>query len=941
MSALGHSSIAQNLLLPHSDHIIQRDQAQAALHHAINHHALVFLHAPSGYGKTTLIREYVDRKNCQFQYLCFSQTVSPAEFWPSFFLGIKRIDYGLGEKLERLLSDLTSDTFIQSVIQKLSKASGGIHHTDKLLIIFDNTHLFDQALLLQIDAMIDDLPHWLRLIMCAQQPLDLKLVSRQAKGQCQIFNQDLLKLDTQQSWLLFQQNQQDDYNNTDEEPLKTKLMKISGGWPAVINILTRDQYQLQQAFNLSFASNLYPFIQESIFNNIHKASEAFLYSICMLNAFSPTVLMTLLLEDKNIEHSPQSIQSHLISGLESGLIEKSNDSNAPYIVPEVIKQFLQTNFLLSPANKTLFTDQKIKARDTFIHEENYNQALILSLELQHWPQASNLLLKMSQEFLQTGDVQQLKYLLDYFPTDFIYSQPFLCLLKSLIFISAYEQQQAKLFMDAVDQHLNALETKLMGQDEKSKHTILLSMGLENDAEIDILINAHHILYGLMQRFTMEYKPSDQKEDASLKNNLLSSNHFLCWQHYGCAVDGFIQDDINNSIKQGNYALSLAKDIDDYSCIIASSGWLLHAMYYQGHVDQALELAHSTLQYLNDKNALTLANIHNLYAALCFLHIEKNQLDQAWHYFDLIQSSIGPFTEPREVLYSRYYLQLSLLNACQMHDEIEGALLELSQYQNTLTEKASQAGIEDFSILFNTDLTSALFELKNKNAFPLMQWAMSEFDENDINTTPSLFRFYYESFLHIVGKSFAGMDLSEELEHILEHNKKQGVLARSINIYMFKARQLFNQGELDACLEQLKILLPIAKQAGYVSLLIDDRHTQGILEFAQQKNIEQHYCAQLLSALQMREHNRAPHLQIESEPEDVFIPAQELFSTLTPREKEVLSQLSQGARNKELAQNLNLSVATVKRHLQNIYAKLQVSSRTEAILLTQPLLAPHS
>ena len=46
--------------------------------------------------------------------------------------------------------------------------------------------------------------------------------------------------------------------------------------------------------------------------------------------------------------------------------------------------------------------------------------------------------------------------------------------------------------------------------------------------------------------------------------------------------------------------------------------------------------------------------------------------------------------------------------------------------------------------------------------------------------------------------------------------------------------------------------------------------------------------------------------------------------------EVLSLINQGYRNKNIAESLSISISTVKRHLQNIYQKLQVSSRTEAI-----------
>jgi DNA-binding NarL/FixJ family response regulator len=51
--------------------------------------------------------------------------------------------------------------------------------------------------------------------------------------------------------------------------------------------------------------------------------------------------------------------------------------------------------------------------------------------------------------------------------------------------------------------------------------------------------------------------------------------------------------------------------------------------------------------------------------------------------------------------------------------------------------------------------------------------------------------------------------------------------------------------------------------------------------------------------------------------------------LTPREKEILKLLAQGKRNKEIAAELFISEKTVKNHLANIYAKLNVGDRVEA------------
>jgi DNA-binding NarL/FixJ family response regulator len=55
------------------------------------------------------------------------------------------------------------------------------------------------------------------------------------------------------------------------------------------------------------------------------------------------------------------------------------------------------------------------------------------------------------------------------------------------------------------------------------------------------------------------------------------------------------------------------------------------------------------------------------------------------------------------------------------------------------------------------------------------------------------------------------------------------------------------------------------------------------------------------------------------------------SQLTKRETEILDQLAKGYMYKEIAENMGISMETVRTHLQHIYGKLQVHSRTEAVV----------
>jgi LuxR family maltose regulon positive regulatory protein len=58
--------------------------------------------------------------------------------------------------------------------------------------------------------------------------------------------------------------------------------------------------------------------------------------------------------------------------------------------------------------------------------------------------------------------------------------------------------------------------------------------------------------------------------------------------------------------------------------------------------------------------------------------------------------------------------------------------------------------------------------------------------------------------------------------------------------------------------------------------------------------------------------------------------------LTPRELAILRLIAVGLRNQEIAGELSISPATVKRHIANIYAKLGAGHRTEALVRANEL-----
>lgn len=75
---------------------------------------------------------------------------------------------------------------------------------------------------------------------------------------------------------------------------------------------------------------------------------------------------------------------------------------------------------------------------------------------------------------------------------------------------------------------------------------------------------------------------------------------------------------------------------------------------------------------------------------------------------------------------------------------------------------------------------------------------------------------------------------------------------------------------------------------------------------------------------------------EGKNSEISFKSHEALQTLTSREREVLTLAAKGANNRDIAEKLVLKEVTVKSHLNSIFKKLNVASRTQAVLLAMQM-----
>jgi LuxR family maltose regulon positive regulatory protein len=163
-----------------------------------------------------------------------------------------------------------------------------------------------------------------------------------------------------------------------------------------------------------------------------------------------------------------------------------------------------------------------------------------------------------------------------------------------------------------------------------------------------------------------------------------------------------------------------------------------------------------------------------------------------------------------------------------------------------------------------------------------------------------------------------------LDRLLVAAEAGGRVGSVIAILIVRALALQAQNNLSGALVALARALVLAAPEGYIRSFVDAGAPMlALLREAYSRSIVPDYVEQLLHAFPQTTNDEVP-IQRSS-----FI-AQPL-EALTTREREVLQLIAEGASNAEIAGKLTLSLGTVKRYTNNIFGKLNVQSRTQAVL----------
>ena len=153
-----------------------------------------------------------------------------------------------------------------------------------------------------------------------------------------------------------------------------------------------------------------------------------------------------------------------------------------------------------------------------------------------------------------------------------------------------------------------------------------------------------------------------------------------------------------------------------------------------------------------------------------------------------------------------------------------------------------------------------------------------------------------------------------LIRLLSMTETAGALGSAIDVLVLSALALQAEGASDRALPPLERALTLAEPEGYVRTFVDEGEPMAMLlrQAAAQGTVPA-YVGRLLAAFGTEADDSSP-----------------LLEPLSNRELTVLRLITAGLSNREIADELYLSLNTIKTHTKSIYSKLNAHSRTQAV-----------
>ncbi len=867
---------------------------------------LTLVVAPAGFGKTTLVNcwltggapDLANNGDARLQPISqFAVDVHPEKVaWFSldegdndpirFFAYLTAALQNIGVTIE--LSPLAVPQLPPPEVLATTLINDLTGIPEKFALVLDDYHLIYASFIHEVvEFILAHQPPQMHLIITTREDPPLSLPRLRARGQVVEIRQEDLRFTAEEaaSFLNKVMNLQLTAEAIDVLEARTEGW-IAGLQLAALSLQGRSRMHVADFIETFSGSHRYviDYLVEEVINQQPKNIRRFLRETAILNRFSAPLCnaVTDQPDSRLILNYLEQVNLFLIP---------LDDRRQWYRYHHLFAEFLQTE--LEPEQK-----QPLHQRAARWFEANglLREAIDHSLAAQDIPDAGQLILQAADFSLRNGAFFTLDRWLNALPDDFVRSHPELSIYKGWV---AFMLGGA----DVANSYARSAEAQITGNAPPATRGKLLSL----KACLAITGDADGI------ELAKEAIPYLDETDTFFGGMAL-------------LVLGEAQNymgDTTGAVETLQRALALGRKHGDYLMIVGALTNLAQQLNYQGKRAEAEVLCWNALEESTDDRGQIMPMADLSYITLAEMEIYTGKLEQTYEHLQKGINLAGK-TGMIGINISGKLVMCHLQYAMGFPEDALKTSKEILQ----LTTKGNFE-----AYLTISKALVAEFQLKLGRLAPVREWAKTVQmpDAAPLSMSRELELLIYTRYLLDTNQPQPAKDLLAQIEVSARDSGRNLIL---IFVHILQAAALAGLGQKSESEAVITQAIQMAQPENYVLPFVQE----GPMVLKLLPDVR-HVAPEFVTTILNAGHKRYAIYDLPGQSKDVkaVVPPASPSSTLdtlveplTGREIEVLRVIASGQSNKEAAGTLYVTVGTVKKHLSNIFGKLGVNSRTQAI-----------
>ncbi len=876
----------------------------------VYHSKLVLISAPAGFGKTTLIANWGMRIPKLVWLSLSKEENDPARFLVYFLAAFKHSGFNVS-LAETAVANTPPDLFMTDVINDITHSQ--VPQT-RLIFVLDDYHLIHNRVIHEaITFLLENMPAFMHLIITTRADPPLPLARWRAHGQLLELRQQELRFTPAEAADFLKQTMNLSLTAADVETLNRRTEGwIAGLQMAAVSLQDRtDTTQFVQNFSGSHRYIL-DYLMEEVLSRQSDEIKQFLLQTAVLERLCAPLCERLMIEDLKLKSSDTNLQSSIFNHDCQAILDHLDTANLFVIPLDQERRWYRYHRLFADLlrQRLAQTEPELvpllhQRAATWFAENGYrDEAIHHAIVAKDFDTAAKMIEEVAETMLMRSEQVTFMHWVGALPEVELAKHPSLSLYYACSLIM---EGHAYVEIEMVLQHVNAEDAP---GELALVHSLLAIYHGDGSASIQLAKEAQ----------------------AQLPPNRTFLRGMATWI---LGIAYIFHGQLEEGWQAFEQAAQLSQQVGNMT--IAVSAWMRMAneAWRQGDLHHAKRIYDQALVLATDEQERPLPIAGETHIGLARTYYEWNDLSTALYH---AETGIALAERWRELSSMAGTIWLARIK--QVMGEPQAANEALAHAQQ-IAIKSEGTQFDDMAVA----MTEAYLNLLQRNFEAVEAWCAErqipdEIDPEALKERDDLIEGHLRKYEFIIlarlrlaqNQPDAALTLLLPLQADAQRLKRHDLQIEIQILTALAYQQLNDLAEADRHMQKA---LALGEKGGFIRIFLDANAGEMVKRQKDKMERQKDEGRRMKSYLQtlLAVFDQSPATSPQSPISNLQSP---LVESLSDRELEILTLIAAGLSNREIANELVLSLPTIKWHTSNIYGKLGVHNRTTAVARAREL-----